>query len=160
MSFNDTAPFYLFYSGFQIIIYRSVKVIKKFFLIFSLVRDQGLDSHNLTVKNPVFFWKLNTSYISFIWNCIIHMNHLSFILGLAAQIHSEQNNIILYGNPFCLLTLYIKKLFCIEPIVKLYTFYLIMPFNAQKKNATGDRLSDHPRRFSVILMFNLLLFQI
>lgn len=55
MSFNDTAPFHLFHASFQIIIHRSVKVIKKLFLIFALIRDQGTDSHNLTVKNPVFF---------------------------------------------------------------------------------------------------------
>ena len=55
MPFNNTAPFYLFHASFQIIIHRSVKVIKKLFLIFALIRDQGTDSHNLTVKNPVFF---------------------------------------------------------------------------------------------------------
>ena len=42
-------------AGFQIIIDSTVEIIQKFFGTFTLVRNQGTNPHDLTIKNAIFF---------------------------------------------------------------------------------------------------------
>ena len=48
-------------AGFQIIIDSTMKIIQKFFGTFTFVRNQGTNPHDLTIKNAIFFGKLNYS---------------------------------------------------------------------------------------------------
>ena len=61
------------FAGFQIIIDSTVEIIQKFFGTFALVRNQGTNPHDLTIKNAIFFGKLNASDIAFVLNSVIHM---------------------------------------------------------------------------------------
>ena len=60
-------------AGFQIIIDGTVKIVQKFFGTFAFVRNQGTNPHDLTIKNAIFFGKLNASDIAFVLNSVIHM---------------------------------------------------------------------------------------
>nr|DAY92196.1 MAG TPA: hypothetical protein [Caudoviricetes sp.] len=60
-------------AGFQIIIDGTVKIVQKFLGTFAFVRNQGTNPHDLTIKNAIFFGKLNASDIAFVLNSVIHM---------------------------------------------------------------------------------------